>query len=415
MLCATALASPAPAFQTQPESNTQVGPAEIRDFSLPGTQPPPEREPEPAETPAEPPPAEAREPVSTPAPAPTAAQPAPPREATPPAATPQPRQETATPAERRDPASEVEERLTERSDVRDGRADSPAQVPAETAPAPNEFSPAPPLGPGAGEPVQQEDEGSNWLLPILAGLALLGGAVAVLRLRRRRSEEELETRHVPTPQPEAEPTPAPAPQPVAAPLPPPVSPAPAPVAQAAVPPAAAASDVPGIVMRPWLELIFRPARATATDGGASVQYEAVIRNVGNAPARNVRLAARMFNSGQDIQAEVSRFFGMGVDSPDGAPLTILPRTEVSLSSVVTMEREDMREIKVQGRSLFIPTVAFNLLYEWGRDKVGQTCSAHLVGREPDTPSEKMAPFRLDLGPRVYRSVGQRPSALARAV
>jgi hypothetical protein len=236
-------------------------------------------------------------------------------------------------------------------------------------------------------------------------LALAGCAVAVLR--RRRSEEEREAEPLIATEPQ--PTPAPAPLPVAAAAPEPVALAPAPVAQAP------ASDVPGIVMRPWLELVFKPARATATDGGASVQYEAVIRNTGNAPARNVRLAARMFNSGQDIQAEVSRFFGMGVDSPDGAPLTILPRTEVSLSSVVTMEREEMREIKVQGRSLFVPTVAFNLLYEWGRDKVGQTCSAHVVGREPEKPSEKMAPFRLDLGPRVYRSVGQRPSALARAV
>jgi hypothetical protein len=54
--------------------------------------------------------------------------------------------------------------------------------------------------------------------------------------------------------------------------------------------------------RPWLELIFKPARATATEGGASVQYEAVIRNTGNAPARNVRLAARMFNSGRTFSA-----------------------------------------------------------------------------------------------------------------
>jgi hypothetical protein len=80
-----------------------------------------------------------------------------------------------------------------------------------------------------------------------------------------------------------------------------------------------------------------------------------------------------------------------------------------------MPRAEMREIKVQGRSLFIPTVAFNLLYAWGRDKTGQTCSSHIVGREPEQPSQKMAPFRLDLGPRIYRQVGQRPSALARAV
>jgi hypothetical protein len=304
-----------------------------------------------------------------------------------------------------EPEDDQPERDTQRSlpepvEARETQAPAPAPalpppVEVESAPAP---APALQADPAARRPAE---EGSSWLFPILAGLALLGGAVAVLRYRKRRAEEEEYEAHVPA-EPEPEPAPVPTPQPV---------PASAPPAAAPVP----ASDVPGIIMRPWLELIFKPARATATEGGASVQYEAVIRNTGNAPARNVRLAARMFNSGQDIQNEVSGFFAMGVDAPDGAPLTILPRTEVALSSVVNMAREEMREIKVQGRSLFVPTVAFNLLYEWGRDKVGQTCSAHVVGREPDPPAEKMAPFRLDLGPRVYRSVGQRPSALARAV
>ena len=36
---------------------------------------------------------------------------------------------------------------------------------------------------------------------------------------------------------------------------------------------------------------------------------------------------------------------------------------------------------------------------------GQTSVAYLVGR--DTKGEKMAPFRLDLGPRIFRGVGAR--------
>ena len=39
--------------------------------------------------------------------------------------------------------------------------------------------------------------------------------------------------------------------------------------------------------------------------------------------------------------------------------------------------------------------------------------SYVVGREAETPTQKMGPFRLDLGPRIYRSVGQRPSELAR--
>ena len=88
---------------------------------------------------------------------------------------------------------------------------------------------------------------------------------------------------------------------------------------------------------------------------------------------------------------------------------IPPRDAATLRSVVAMPKDLVREIEVNGRRLFIPTVAFNVMYEWGNGKKGRTSMAFLVGREPDTPSSKMSPFRLDQGPRIYRQVGQRPS------
>jgi hypothetical protein len=425
VMAGTAVGAPASAWQAQPESNGVVGPAEIRGFSLPGQRPPPEREPEPTTTPATPPPEEPRgEPVTIPAPeAPATPAPAPAQPRTAPPEAEQARETPAPVRTRPEPTGEPEERtegrerLPEPADVGaalrgSGPVEAPAPLPAEPLPAPETGEDAPVA---AAEP---DSDSSSWLWALLGALAVLGGAVAVLKRRRRVEEEYAPVEPVvePVAEPMVEPLPAaePEPEPVT------MAAAAAEPQPEAEPEAAAAPDpVPtghvGLVLRPWLELHFKPARATATEGGASVQYDAVIRNVGNAPARNVRLAARMFNAGPQLDQEVAAFFGMDIAPPDGAPLTILPRTEVSLSSVVNLPREEMREIKVQGRSLFIPTVAFNLLYEWGRDKLGQTCSSYVVGREPEPPAEKMAPFRLDLGPRVYRSVGQRPSALARAV
>jgi hypothetical protein len=80
-----------------------------------------------------------------------------------------------------------------------------------------------------------------------------------------------------------------------------------------------------------------------------------------------------------------------------------------------MPKEQVREITVQGRRLFIPTVAFNVVYDWGENRSGQTSTSYVVGREAEAPSERMGPFRLDLGPRLYRSVGQRQTKLARIV
>jgi hypothetical protein len=285
---------------------------------------------------------------------------------------------------------------------------APTPVPEPSAvEAPVTSAPAVP-SPEPTSPVEERG-GLSWLWLLLA-LGLGAGAFLVVRMRRREAPAAgdaplLLTEAEPAP-PRAEPRPVPAPRPAAAPAP---APAPTPA------PAAAPAGSVGIVMRPWLEIDFRPERAVAAETGAEVRYEVTLRNTGNAPARNVRLAARMFSAGPQLDQEIAAFFARGVDGAGAAPLTILPRSDVTFQSVVNLPRDQVREIRMEGRSLFVPTVAFNLLYDYGRDKTGQTCSSHVVGREAETPTAKMGPFRLDLGPRVWRSVGQRPSALARAV
>ena len=66
---------------------------------------------------------------------------------------------------------------------------------------------------------------------------------------------------------------------------------------------------------------------------------------------------------------------------------------------------------MQDRTLFIPLVAFNVLYDVGNGRTGQTAMSYVVGRETEPPRPKMGAFRLDLGPRIYRTVGQRQNEL----
>ena len=75
-----------------------------------------------------------------------------------------------------------------------------------------------------------------------------------------------------------------------------------------------------------------------------------------------------------------------------------------MKSAVSLTRDQMRQYEVGGRRLFVPLIGFNALYSWsGGD--GQTSASYLVGR--DTKAEKMAPLRLDLGPRTFRGLGAR--------
>lgn len=169
-------------------------------------------------------------------------------------------------------------------------------------------------------------------------------------------------------------------------------------------------------MRPWIELEFKPARAAATPTEANVQFELTVRNTGTAPARNVRIEVRMFNAGHSQEQEIEAFYSEPIRERTSPALEALPaKGEVQLTSAVALPNENVRELTVQGRRLFIPTVAFNVVYDWGNGKSGQTSASYLVGREAETPTEKMGAFRLDLGPRLYRSVGQRPMRLARTV
>jgi hypothetical protein len=63
----------------------------------------------------------------------------------------------------------------------------------------------------------------------------------------------------------------------------------------------------------------------------------------------------------------------------------------------------------------VPVVAINVFYEWENGRTGQTSMSYIVGREAPTPQEKLGAFRLDQGPRLYRSVGQRQGSLAKVI
>ncbi len=75
-----------------------------------------------------------------------------------------------------------------------------------------------------------------------------------------------------------------------------------------------------------------------------------------------------------------------------------------LKPKVAIAREHVQVFEVGGRKVLVPLIAFNALYTWGSGE-GQSSVSYLVGR--DTKSEKLAPFRLDLGPRIFRGLGAR--------
>jgi hypothetical protein len=340
-----------PAPAQTQNSSETVGPPVLRDFQLPGER-----------TVVPPPPLPPRA-APTPAPVPTSAPP------------------NVRPSAPRAPAP------TPRVEPQAAPGTSPIVVPevtqeAQPLPAQPRPSEAPVVEPPAVETTSPGASGESfpWFYGaggVLAGIALL----AWLALRRRKPKSRSSrVSNLAAAEPQAAP-----PQPVQA-------------------------------IRPWIELEFRPAKAAATDQAASVDYELVVRNAGDAVARNLRAEARMFNAGKQIDSEIRAFFG-APEAKNAAlyPLPLAPGEEARVQGQVAIQKQEVREVVIEGRRLFVPMVAFNVTYEWGDGETGQTSMSYLVGRETDPPAEKMAAFRLDLGPRIYRSIGFRPSRIALTV
>ena len=348
------------AFGARAQDNA-VGPAQLKDFQLRG---------------------------QTVVPAPTQPQqpaPQPVTVAPPPPATTQP----ATPSQTRQapPA-----RVAPSAPPAAARPSAPVtqQAPATETPAP-EATPAPqPIEPGpvaAAPPAAGEDGGFPWLYAIPAALALALLGLFLLRRRRRAAEDAYEPELVPA-----------------------VPVEPSPFARRESPPR------PEPVARPWLELGLKAERASATLTETVVMFELEIANTGKAAARNLRIDVKMFNAGAEQDKEIGAFFRTAGRETTKCHLPgIAAGTTGVIHAQVTMNRDDMRAVRLDDKLLFIPVIAVNALYDWGEGETGQTSRSWVVGRELETPSEKMGAFRVDLGPRVWRTIGQRKHKLARQV
>ena len=360
------LASPPALAQdaAPPATNTPsetIGPRELEDFSLNGTVTRPAPTPPSTTAPAPRP----RPPVTTRAPE-SGSQPA-----------PRPVSRDPSPG-----SPTVAETLPSVDPL--GGLPTPAPAdPGSVIDAQPGFAPAPaPIEDLSGEP-----EGN--LLPWLLALLVVAGGAGYFAWRQR-SRPRYATAGGPS-DALVQPKPAPVPQPLQrTPRPRPAAPSPS-------------SGFVSTRLRPWLEIEFTPGRCVVENDKATIQFDVSVFNSGSAPASDVLVEASMFNAGPAQDEEIGAFFAHPVAKGDRIP-AIPPLKRIALKSAVTMSSDQLRQFEVGGKRIFVPLVGFNALYRWSGGE-GQTSASYLVGR--DTNGEKMAPLRLDLGPRVFRGLGAR--------
>ena len=355
-----------------PSSDDAVGPAQLRDFNLNGTvirraEPVPER--------SEPAPERQRPSTST----------ARPTESAP--IRPQATRQTAEREPR--PERQVPEAIEPRQ-----APDTAGSAALNRSPSPADalFS-QPPMLPGAADsstsfaPAQAvagDDDGFS-PLPWLIAVLLLGGAAAFY-FRRQRSglafAGDAGVAELAPPEPQRlQPKPAPAP----------------------APPFAAPVGLVSTRLRPELDLQFRPGSVAVEADRVTLEFEALVVNSGSGPARDVLVEAAMFNAGPEQDKEITAFFERPVGQGERVPM-IGPLKSLGFRSAVNMPREHVRQFQAGERTVFVPLIAFNLLFRSSGGE-GQRSVAYLIGR--DTKGARLAPFRLDQGPRIFTGLAAR--------
>jgi hypothetical protein len=382
---ATAFAQQAPS-SPPPASPDSVGPGTLQDFSLNGTVT------RPADQPAAEAPAKKAQPAQGQPTISAATTAAPPKTRARPELAPAQAAvvHSRTPLQLQ-PADEPPSRSPSSSSATAGVPNpvaAPATVTATpTSAAPPSFTPAPSSS-GRLAPAQ----GLGMFPWLLAALVLgAGGAFLFWRNRSRPAVVAGPTFDLftpPEPEPGIAPPPA-APKPAPAPAPTPRSPA-----------------SPGVVssLRPWVEIGLQPLRCILEEQLVRVEFEVELFNSGSSPARDILVEAMLVNAGQAQEEQLSAFFAKRAGAGERLPV-LPPLKRIVLKNQVIAPREQLQTYELAGRQLFVPLIAFNAFYR-STSGEAQTSVSYLLGR--DTNGEKLAPFRADLGPRIFRGLAARP-------
>ncbi len=363
-----------------------------QDYQLPSATPTPTPPPRAAGPVAEgaPPPTPVASPTGTP---PIIVLPTP--RATPrPAASPSPAADRRAPPEARAPETRsATPSPTPSLTPSPAASATPEPLPEAAASAVPEPETAPSGAPVASTPDTGRTAG-GWLWWIGGGALALAVLALAAWARRRRPAAPDEPAEVQEAEPESAPSVAamPVPRPAPTPLPPPPAPAPSPVAPAAA---------RGLV------LTLEAVRLGATLVNTTLAYRLTATNAGPDALSDIAI------SGDMIAAHASRSMEeqLGIAGPELPPIGRIERLGPGESAVLEGEFRlplaAVTPIRHGQAQLFVPVARFDA---WASDSAHRAVSARaafLVGQDNATASDRLQPFRLDLGPRVWDAIGQR--------
>jgi hypothetical protein len=242
-----------------------------------------------------------------------------------------------------------------------------------------------------------------WIASGLAVAAFLLLGLGTLRAKRKRVQAQIyEEDNAPhltppiTPQSVLIPEDAPA-RTAYETIPPPASPEPEP-----------AKKVRIDTERPLLNVSFVPTKATVSVANLTITGQLRIINQGKNSTESMRLRAILI-SASEIQNDVIAAFHNDKDVHFTEDVGEIHGAErIAMEIELSIPLAELRSYPLGDQRLFVPIMLANIDYTWGKNGHDEAKLACLIGREATPPKPKMGPLRLDLGPRSFAPLGQRP-------
>lgn len=155
-------------------------------------------------------------------------------------------------------------------------------------------------------------------------------------------------------------------------------------------------------------LEFIPSRAETTLFNAIIAYRLNVINSGDKPIRSIAVHAHVEQARADMMQQIPAL--------EGAEMLPLRHNHelIEAGSAQTFEGElrlplnTIEPIQISSRYLFVPVTHFWIGYSFPDGTRFAATRSFLVGEEANPPTAKVAPIRLELGPRKIMAVGQRP-------
>lgn len=195
----------------------------------------------------------------------------------------------------------------------------------------------------------------------------------------------------------------------------------APVATPLSPPAPAIAPKPApgpaITPRPAIRegeplvLVLEATRLSATLVNTTLAYRIVALNRGHEPLEDIAIGGDMVAAHSSRPMEEQ----LGLVGPELPPIHRIdrldPGAEVVLQGEMRLPLAAVMPIRHAEQALFVPLARLDAWASAPGGRAVRARAAWLVGQEARPAAARLQPFRLDLGPRIWADLGQRPLAM----